>query len=120
MKKPRLGHGKNMSIAKAALKYYYEELDFRKTHGDNAFLDYGDIDGMHRIVTIAGANHCSFFTAAEVTACLANSPYWDKKFVRGFYSGMRGHGGANIFTPSKIGKHYYETNLKTIPSQPEG
>lgn len=100
-----------MSIAKAALKYYYEESHFYETHGEKAFIDYGDLDSIHRIVDIAGANHCSFFTAAQVTSCLANSPYWHKRFCPGFYRGMRGHGGANIFTPSDKGKEYYRSHL---------
>ena len=80
--------------------------------GENEFLDHGEVDDMHRIVTIAGAKHCSFFTPAQVTSCLAKSPYWNKRFIPGFYSGMRGHGGANIFTPSEKGKCYYNEHLK--------
>lgn len=107
---PLLGKGKNMSIAKAALKFYYEEAVPER--GTDTFLDYGDLEDMHRIVTIAGAKHCSFFTAAQVSGRLAKSPYWNKKFIPGFYSGMRGHGGANIFTPSEKGKTYYENYIK--------
>lgn len=104
MTKPTLGRGKNMSIAKAALKFYYEELA-----GD--FLVYGNVEDMHRIVDIAGAKHISFFTPTAVTKRLAQSPYWDKHFCRGFYAGFRGHGGANIFAPSEKGKAFYEKNL---------
>ncbi|MFW6311362.1 MAG: hypothetical protein ACOC1K_03915 [Nanoarchaeota archaeon] len=99
-----------MSIAKAALKFFYEEAI--PLRGSDTFLDYGDLEDMHRIVTIAGAKHCSFFTATQVTSRLANSSYWNKTFIPGFYSGMRGHGGANIFTPSEKGKEYYEKYIK--------
>lgn len=109
---PKLGRGKNISIAKAALIFYFEECNFFKSHGEKAFLNYGDLDSMHRIVDIAGANHCSFFTATQVSSCLANSPYWDKEFIPGFYFGFKGHGGANIFTPSEKGKEYYKKKLK--------
>lgn len=110
--KMRIGRGKNMSIAKAALKFYFEEYDFYESHKEEAFLDYGNINDMHRIVDIAGAEHCSFLTSAQVTSCLANSPYWEKTFVHGFYSGMRGHGGANCFYPSEKGKEYYKNKIK--------
>lgn len=111
-KSPKLGRGKNMSIAKAALKFYYEELLSESYHDENSFLDYGDLDNMHRIVDIAGCNHCSFFTATQVSSCLSNSPYWDKKFIPGFYSGFKGHGGANIYRPSEKGKKFYLEKLK--------
>lgn len=107
---PKIGRGKNMSVAKAALKFYFEEAIPQR--GEDVFLDYGDLDDMHRIIDIAGANHCSMFTATQVTSCLANSPYWDKEYISGVYSGMRGHGGANIFTPSEKGKQYYKQYLK--------
>lgn len=60
-KRPTLGRGKNMSIPKAALKFFFEEAITDRFRGENTFLDYGDLDDMHRIVDIAGANHCSFF-----------------------------------------------------------
>lgn len=99
--KYRIGKGSIMSIAKAAVVYFHEEFD-----GET--LNYGDLEAMHRIVTLAGAKQQSFFTPAQVSACLANSPYWNKKFVSTFYSGMRGHGGANCYSISDKGKEWYE------------
>ena len=111
MKKPKLGKGKNMSIAKAALIFFFEDKDILK-YGCS-FLTWGDLNAMHAIVDIAGANHCSFFTAVQVIACLRNSPYWKCEFVPGMYSGFqRGHGGASCCSPSEKGRLYYERNLK--------
>lgn len=108
---PRIGRGSKMSIAKAALIYYYRELP-ENSSGMIDFLDYGDLEAMHRIVDIAGCKHCSMLTAAQVSSCLASSPYWDKRFLPRFYKGMPGHGGANIYTPSEKGSKYYEENLQ--------
>lgn len=104
-----IGRGKNFSIAKAALIVYYEEI---APDWDDAFLDYGDLNVIHRIVDVAGAQHCSVVTHNQVTSCLRNSPYWNNKFCPGFYSGMRGHGGASLFTPSQKGEDYYHNILK--------
>lgn len=116
MKTIKLGRGKNYSVAKAALLVYYSNTHRKERAVDmndnEYFFDHGDTFAMHEIVDVAGANHCSFFTPALVSGRLANSPYWNAVFVPGFYSGMRGHGGANTYTPSEKGKEYYNKYLK--------
>lgn len=107
---PKLGRGKFCSVAKAALKYFYEE--YLPEKGEDSFLDYGCLDSMHRIVDIAGAKHCSASTSYQVSKRLSKSPLWDKKYCPGFYKGFRGNGGANLYRPSKKGKEYYESNIK--------
>jgi len=111
---PKIGRGSKMSIAKAALIYYYGEFAI-ETGGVGYFLTYGDLEAMHKIIDIAGAKHCSFFTAAQVSSCLGNSPYWNKELISGFYSGMRGHGGANCYKPSEKGEKYYKEVLSILP-----
>jgi len=110
MKKPKLGRGRNMSIAAAALKFYYEELKPLEG-GDQPFLDYGQVKNMERIVTIAGANHCGTFTPSLVTTRLAMSPYWKGVLVPQCYKGVQGHGGALFFYPSEKGEKYYNEKL---------
>lgn len=105
MRKVNIGRGSKMSIAKAALIYFYGDIGI-------TFLHYGDLDAMHKIVDIAGAKHASFFTPVQVSSCLANSPYWEKTFICGFFKGFRGHGGANAYKPSEKGKEYYQKHLK--------
>ena len=107
--KGNIGRGKNMSLAKAALKYYYEVLLLEWGFES---LDYGLLSVMHDIIDIAGAKQTSLFAPSQVTNCLAKSPYWKKSFIPRFYNGMRGHGGANIFTPSEKGKEYYEKYIR--------
>lgn len=110
IKRPTLGRGKHMSIPKAALKYYFEELV--PEQGNEAFIDHGMRHAIHRIVDIAGARHCSFLTAPQVTARLAKSNLWEKTFHPTFYRGI-GNGGANLFTPSEKGRKYYAEHIRT-------
>lgn len=111
-----IGKGKKMSIAKAALIYYYETflpyIPSIDPENNTPTLNYGHLDGLHDIVDIAGAKNMSYLTHKQVSKRLANSPYWDKEFIPGFYSGLRGHGGANVYRPSDKGKKYYEEKLK--------
>lgn len=113
-----IGRGKKYSIAKAALIFYYE-VKLKEYANINAapYLDYGELDDMHEIVEIAGAKQMSSYTPAQVSGRLANSPYWDKKYIAGFYAGMRGHGGANVYRPSKKGEKYYHKKLKNRQSK---
>lgn len=103
MKKKTLGRGKNMSIAKAALIYFYEESDVI-----GSFIYTGDIEVLHRIVDIAGAEHCGPNTKDLVISCLRSSPYWVSDGV------IPGWGNriANAYVPSKKGVTYYLDNLK--------
>ena len=79
----KIGRGKRMSIAKAALLVHF--------HGKLTYPDFsnyvytGDLDNIHWIVEIAGANHCGPATAHQVVGCLGNSPYWKVDgYVRGW------------------------------------
>ncbi len=102
----RIGRGKNMSIAKAALVWFYNNMN--KHAG---FVDWGDLDFIHGVVDIAGANHCSFLTAGQVCTCINNSPYWTGEMVYGFYNGI-GNNHAKLYQPTEKGKEYYINNLK--------
>lgn len=118
MNKLSIGRGTIMSIPKAALVLYYEKvLPDYQGHSPNddykPFLTWGDFGLMHEIVDIAGAKHKSFLTPVQVSTRLARSPFWNKQFIQGFYSGFRGgQANANCLRPSEKGKRYYETYLK--------
>jgi len=99
-----------MSIAQAALKFYYEELKPLEG-GDQPFLDYGQTENIDRIVAIAGTNHCGEFTAMLVTTRLGMSPYWDSVLVPRYYKDVQGHGAASFFYPSEKGEKYYNEKL---------
>ena len=107
IRKINIGRGKNMSIAKAALKYYYENLK-DECNGIGWFIYSGDLNGFHTIIDIAGAKHASFFTHHQVLNCIRNSPYWE---VSGTTKGWNNK-YANIYTPNKKGLEYYEKYLK--------
>lgn len=107
MKMPRLGRGKNMSIAKAALVVFYEKV--LPEFGKNAYVYSGDLNTFHDIVDVAGANHCSFLTHHQVLSCMRSSSYWstDGWQVKGWREKW-----ANCYRPSAKGKKYYEEMLK--------
>lgn len=107
MKYHYIGRGKNMSIAKAALKYYFEDFK-EECDGVAWFLYSGDTNSMHKIIEIAGAEHCSFLTTHQVLSCIRSSPYW---IASGVIPGWRNR-RANVYTPSEKGIKYYETYLK--------
>ena len=107
MKQPTLGKGKNMSIAKAALVWWFSQED------SPIFLDYGMPSQLHEIVDIAGAEHRSFFTPFLVSRALANSPYWKKEMHPHLYPGI-GNGRGNMYTPSEAGIAYYNKHLTKI------
>ena len=107
----KIGHGKNMSIAKAGLKVFFEEKE--KLYLTN-FITYDDLEFIHRVIDVAGASHCSFLTSYQVINCLRHSSYWDKELILGFFKGMRGHGNANCFSPSEKGIKYYIEHLKEV------
>lgn len=99
---PKLGKGKNMSIAKAALIVFYKlEL---------SFIYSGDLEIAHEIVHIAGAKHCSYFTHQQVLSRIFNSPYWttDGKIQ------SWGNRLANCYIPSKKGEDFYNKELKNL------
>lgn len=106
---PTIGRGKNMSIPKAALVFWFEDPEWVKFNP--GFLHWGDLDAMHKIVDIAGARQCSFLTPAQVSAQLAVSSYWEKDFHPCFYPGMRSC-KANMYKPSEKGKLFYEKYLR--------
>ena len=107
---PTLGKGSNMSIPTAALKLFYEPelLDEYNAKYPPEFFYTGDLDLLHKVVDIAGANHCSLYTAQQVCSRLNGSPYWE---VSGKIPGW-GNKKANTYKPSEKGKSYYEENLK--------
>ncbi len=109
---PKIGRGKNMSIAKAGLIVWYEMQDEEINYDS---FDRGIPDIMHKIVDVAGAKSATFFTSNQVMKCLANSPYWDKRLVYGMYKGIGGAGGSGDAVqvePSQKGFEYYEKYLK--------
>ncbi|MFW6015280.1 MAG: hypothetical protein ACOCRK_02480 [bacterium] len=108
MKIPKIGRGKNMSIAKAALIVFYE-FEFA-----GPYIYTGNLVSIHLIIDIAGAKHCSFITARQVVACLNNSPYWN---VEGQVNVLRGI--ANCYIPSKEGKQYYNKYLYSMKEYDE-
>jgi hypothetical protein len=72
VEKTLIGKGTNMSIAKAALKVFFEELI---PDWPNAAINSGDLDAIHRIVNVAGAKQASVFTHHQVLSCLRSSPF---------------------------------------------
>lgn len=103
---PKIGKGKNMSVAKAALVFFYEDEEFNEFGA--SFIYSGDLGPIHRIVDIAGAKHCSLFTHHQILSCLRSSPYWQ---VDGTITGWGGR-AANCYVPSKKGEEYYNNHLK--------
>lgn len=100
MKIPRIGRGKNMSIAKAALIVFERH--------EQTYFYTGDLNIMHEIVDVAGAKQVSFFTAQQVCACLNSSPYWECNFWTKGWCNRR----ANCYEPSKKGIKYYKKNFE--------
>jgi len=110
--KIRTGRGKKMSIAKAALVWFYEGWKNGETHDSQPIQwDWGEYGASHEIIDIAGAENVGPNTTHCVSQALAKSPFWNKRFIRNFYSGI---GSANIYTPSEKGKEWfisYKNNL---------
>jgi hypothetical protein len=98
-----IGRGKVMSIPKAAVIEFYENHVKEKD-----FIYYGDLDFMHDVIHRAGAKHVGPMTTFRVCDCLRQSDLWESKFMPGFLSGFRGHGGATSFEPSEKGKQFYQ------------
>jgi len=99
-----------MSIAKAAIIFYYkksEEDDFFKVGED--CLNYWNIQDMHDIIDIAGAEHIGPNTPAMVSSRLYSSPLWERETIRGFYTGMPGSWKAVLYKPSEKGQYFYES-----------
>lgn len=120
MKRPTLGRGKNISIPKAALIWFFERWkDGGTFQNAPSYWDWGEYGAAHEIVDIAGANHASFFTSALVSAALSKSDYWDKRFVPDMYSGMRGgQREANLYSPSVKGREWFKTFLSEESPSP--
>ena len=108
---PTIGKGNNMSIAKAGLIVFYEQMTCENGFEYNEF-DVGVPDLLHKIVEVAGAMHSSFFTPRQVMARLRSSPYFKKRIAYGMYSGIRGNWKTTLVKPSEKGKEYYNRNLK--------
>lgn len=116
MKKPTLGRGKNMSIPKAAIVWFFEKWVDGDREDAPTSWDIGDYGFSHEIVEIAGAKQCSFFTSALVAKELARSNLWNKRRVWGMYGGLRGGiVNPNIFTPSEEGRRWFDEVYKGLP-----
>lgn len=105
MKIPRIGRGKNMSIAKAALIVWWR---MQKEEYPPLFFYTGEVTHMHDIVDVAGAKQVSFFTVQQVLNCLNSSPYWR---VSGWIAGYSEH-RANTYVPSDKGNEWLEAQCK--------
>ena len=89
-----------MSVAKAALVVFFEPEEPKYAP---SYFYSGDLDTLHRIVDVAGAEHCSFFTSHQVLSRLHGSPYWKiDGYVRGW-----GERRAAVYRPSEKGKGWY-------------
>lgn len=114
MKAPTIWRGRRMSIAKAALIVYYE--DVRPNHNINSLAEpglmYDQNDIMHNIVEVAWANHASWLTASQVSSRLWNSIYWSKELIKWMFSWMKWHWNANHYLPSSKWRDYYNKNYK--------
>lgn len=106
-KNHKIGRGKNMSIAKAALIVFYKHYP-QGEKDTGGYIYTGDLDVIHEIVDIAGANHCSFLTHPQVIGCIRGSSYWKSE---GQVESWKGS-SANCYIPSDKGKAYYEKHLK--------
>jgi hypothetical protein len=96
-----IGRGTKFSIGKAALIYYYSLPD--NDLGD-AFIYTGDLDAVHDIVDIAGAQHASMNTTRQVIGCINGSSFWEQ------HGEIQGWGNkiAHTYKPSQKGKDWYE------------
>lgn len=94
-----------MSIAKAALKVFFEELI---PDWPSAAINSGDLDTIHRIVNVAGAKQASVFTHHQVLSCLRSSPFWEAKTYSSGWLERR----CNNYTPTDKGREFYNSNLK--------
>src|SRR5260221_7883336 len=103
---PTIGKGKNMSISKAALIVFFQEL---KPEWENAYIYSGDLKTAHDIIDVAGAKHCSATTTHQVLNCLNGSPYW---CTNNWQTKGWGNRRANCYRPSERGIKYYEEKLK--------
>lgn len=103
---PQIGKGQKMSIAKAGLIYFF--------NSEIEEYDVGVPDPLHSIVDIAGAKHCSWFTPAQVTARLRNSPYFESRTIYGLYKGIRGNWRTSLIKPNEKGTNFYNSNLKNL------
>jgi len=109
---PRIGKGKKMSIAKAGLIVFYEDMA-----DGNGFVaeefDVGCPDNLHKIIDVAGAKHSSFFTPRQVMARLRSSPYFESRTEYSVYKGILGNWRTTFCKPSQKGKEYYHLKLKS-------
>lgn len=110
----KIGKGKRISVAKAALVFWYEVLLpwNKSTNVSEPVLYWGDFYHMEAISNIADTDSASYFLPAQISSRLATSPYWDKIFVEGVHKGFRGGArNANYYTPSEKGRLYYRDKL---------
>lgn len=107
MKIPTPGRGKNMSIAKAAIVWFFEGWKKGDAMQQPTRWDWGDFGFSHEIIDIAGAKQCGPNTTHCVSAILAKSDLWNKRFYQHLYPGF-GTGAANVYTPSEAGKEWFK------------
>lgn len=105
-----------MSIAKAALVWFYEGWKNTNCGFQPTQWNWGDFGISHDIIDIAGADHASANTTLCVSRALARSPLWKKTFIRDFYPGIS-NGAANIYEPSDLGKKWFDEYKKNSVNQ---
>lgn len=95
--------GQKMGVAKAALKFFYEEFG-----GD--MLSVEDKDAIIKIAVIAGCDPQAYWAPVAMIMRLRCSPLWTYHFPDG--SKMVTGKGHVAVAPTVKGKIYYETMLK--------
>lgn len=105
----KIGKGKKMSIAKAALIVYFDEWPEGESGGYSYFCS-GDLDLLHKIIDVADAKHAGPGTHHQVLSRINSSSYWVANHKTVGWGGRR----AFCYTPSEKGKKYYEQNLKNV------
>ena len=89
MKHHKIGRGKTMSIAKAAV------IEFNEGKS-GSFVYSGDIDFFHRVIDRAGAKHVGPATMHQVLACIRSSKLWKQQGTIPGWGGKR----ANTYIPA--------------------
>ena len=105
-----IGKGKNMSISRAALKVFFEEIAPTEKEQEREYISSGDLNIIHRIVDVAGAEHASIHTLHQVLSRLSSSPYWHATHSTKGWNG----GTANCWIPTEKGRRYYEQRIKLM------
>lgn len=88
-----------ITIAEAALKYYFEETN-------QTYLFRNDPRPLQRIAYLAGYSHCNL--SSQVIFLVAKSSYWTTAPLTGFHSDIPNPNGSTLYRPTVSGiDHYY-------------